>query len=252
MATGPQQKRKELREKRLAAEKAAQGSDRRQNMVKIIGAAVLVALIAIVVVVVVNQSGSDEPTKSSSDVDKLVGGIPQEGTILGEPDAGVTVVEFGDLQCPSCKQASETVIPDIISGPVQAGKANLEFQNWAILGEDSITAAQAALAASLQGRYWQFIENFYADQGFENSGYVTDDFLTGIAEKAGVPDMDKWNQDRQDTARWQKTLLATDDEATNLGFSGTPSFAIRTGDGNLEPIAESTVSAINKAINQAQ
>lgn len=252
MATGPQQKRKELREKRLAAEKAADGSERRQNMFKIIGAAVLVAIIAVIVVVVINQGGSDEPTKSSNDVDKLLGGIPQDGTVLGDPSATVTVVEFGDLQCPSCKQASETIIPDIISGPVQDGKANLEFQNWAILGEDSITAAQAALAASLQGVYWQFIENFYADQGFENSGYVTDDFLTGIAEKAGVPDIDKWNTDRKDDARWQKTLLATDDEATSLGFSGTPSFALRVGDGSLQPIADSSVSAINQAINQAQ
>ena len=251
MATGPQKKRKELREKRLAAEAAAKGSDRRQNMVKIIGAAVLVAVIAIVVAIVVSSSGSDEPAKSSGEVDAMLEGIPQDGLVLGEPDAKVTLVEFGDLQCPSCKQASETIIPDVISGPVKNGNANLEFQNWAILGEDSVTAAKASLAASLQGRYWQFIENFYADQGFENSGYVTDDFLKEIAEKSGVPDIDTWEQDRNDP-KWDKQLLDTDDQATGLGLTGTPSFAIRNADGNLEVVSANSAEELIKAINQAQ
>lgn len=251
MATGPQQKRKELREKRLAAEKAAKGGDRRQNMFKIISGAVFLAVIAIVVVVVINAGGSDEPTKSSNDVDKLLAGIPQDGMVLGEPGAKVTLVEFGDLQCPSCKQASETLTPDVISGPVKDGTASFEFQNWAILGEDSVTAAKAALAASLQGRYWQFIENFYADQGFENSGYVTDDFLQNIAEKAGVPDIDKWQEDRKDP-KWEQQLLDTDNQATKLGLSGTPSFAIRDSAGNLDVVSANTSDDLIKAINQAQ
>ncbi len=251
MATGPQQKRKELREKRLAAEASAKGSDRRQNMVKIIGAAVFVAVIAIVVAIVVSSSGSDEPAKSSSEVNSLLEGIPQEGTLLGEPGAKVTLVEYGDLQCPSCKQASETIVPDVISGPVKDGTANFDFQNWAILGEDSVTAAKASFAASLQGRYWQFVENFYADQGFENSGYVTDDFLKGIAEKAGVPDIGKWEEDRNDP-KWDDQLLATDDEASGLGLSGTPSFAIRDSKGNLEVVPANSADELIKAINQAQ
>ena len=111
--------------------------------------------------------------------------------------------------------------------------------------------SRAALAASLQGRTWQFVENFYADQGFENSGYVTDDFLKGIAEKAGVPDIDKWEEDRDDP-RWDKTLLEIDNRASGLGLSGTPSFAIRGSDGNLEVVPANSADALIKAINQAQ
>ncbi|MBK5109950.1 MAG: thioredoxin domain-containing protein [Thermoleophilia bacterium] len=251
MATGPQQKRKELREKRLAAESAAKGTDRRQNMVKIIGAAIFVAVIAIVVAIVVSSSGSDEPAKSSGEVDELLAGIPQEGTVLGDPASKVTLIEFGDLQCPSCKQASETIVPDVVSGPVKDGTANFEFQNWAILGEDSVTAARASLAASLQGKYWQFVENFYADQGFENSGYVTDDFLKGIAEKAGVPDIDKWEEDRNDP-RWDDDLAATDEQASKLGLTGTPSFAIRDSKGKVEVVPANSADELIKAINQAQ
>ena len=252
MASKAQQKRKELREQRLKAEAAAQTGDRRQNLFKIVGIAAFVAVIAIVAIVVVSMSGSDDSGKDPSSVNKLLAGIPQNGTVLGDPKAPVTLVEFGDLQCPACKQYSDQVTPDVISGPVKAGKANFDFQNWTIIGPDSNEAAKAALAASLQGKYWNFIENFYADQGFENSGYVTDDFLTGIAEKSGVPDIDKWNEDRT-LPKWDKQITATDAQAASLGFTGTPSFAIQSGDGKLTPIQDSSTSeALIKAINDAQ
>ena len=172
-------------------------------------------------------------------------------TSSGEPDAPVTLVEFADLQCPACQAASETIIPDVIEGPVKNGTAQYEFQNWAILGPDSVTAAKAALAAAEQNRLQQFVENFYANQGIEGTGYVTDDFLKDIAEKAGIPDMDKWEADRQ-LPKWDQVLTATDGEAIEAGFSGTPSFAIRQADGSLELIDAASADDIIKAINQAQ
>jgi protein-disulfide isomerase len=251
MATGPQQKRKELREKRLKAEAAAKGSDRRQGMAKIIGIAAFLAVIAIAVVAYVSLTGDEEPTKASSDVDKMLAGIPQDGMVLGDPKAPVTLVEFADLQCPACQAASEEIIPDLISGPVKNGTAKYEFNNWAILGPDSVTAAKAALAASEQNRLQQFVENFYANQGIENTGYVTDDFLLDIAEKAGIPDIDKWQADRE-LPKWDQVLLKTDNQASEAGFSGTPSFAIRNADGSLDQIEATSSDDLIKAINQAK
>ncbi len=251
MATGPQQKRKELREKRLKAEADSKGSDRRQNMTKIVGIAAFLGVIAIAVVALISLTGDDEPTKASGDVDKLLAGIPQSGDLLGDPDAPVTVVEFADLQCPACQQASEEIIPDVVNGPVRNGKANYEFNNWAILGEDSVTAARAALAAQEQDLLQQFVENFYANQGIEGSGYVTDDFLLDIAEKAGIPDIDKWQADR-DLPKWDQVLLEVDNVAIDSGFSGTPTFAIKNEDGSLETINAGSADDIIRAINQAQ
>lgn len=251
MATGPQQKRKELREKRLKAEAQAKGSDRRQNMTKIIGVAAFLGVLAIAVVAYISLTGNDEPTKASSDVDQLLADIPQEGDLLGDPNAPVTLVEFADLQCPACQQASEEIIPDVISGPVRSGKANYEFRNWAILGPDSVTAAKAALAAQEQNRLQQFVENFYANQGIEGTGYVTDDFLRDIAEKAGIPDIDKWEADRE-LPNWDDVLLEVDNAAVDAGFSGTPTFAIKNADGSLDQINAVSADDVIKAINQAQ
>ena len=253
MATGPQQKRKELREKRLQAEAKATGGDRRQNLFKIVGIAAFVAIVGIVIaIVVVSSGGSDTPENDASSVSEQLSGIPQNGMVLGDPTAKVTLVEFGDLQCPVCKQYADEILPDVIAGPIKSGKANFDFQNWAILGEDSTLAAKAAVAAGEQDLGWSFIENFYADQGVETRGYVTDDFLTDIAEKAGVPDIDKWNVDREKPAL-ETDLLDIDNEATEAGFTGTPSFAIRDAKGNLTPINDTQTSgAIIDAINQAQ
>lgn len=254
MATERQQKRKELREKRLAAEAKGKSADQRQNLVKALAAVGFIAVVGIVVAVVLivtGGSGEPESGKSSSEIEKLFAGIPQEGTVLGDPKAKVTLVEFGDLQCPACKQFADQAVPEIVNGPIRQGKARFEFRNWPILGPDSNVAAKASLAASVQGRFWQYIETFYAEQGTEGTGYITDEFLRSIAEQAGVPDLEKWEQDRNDP-RWEDEIFQNDEAALDLGFSGTPSLALEDAKGNLTPIEDITPDGIKKAIDQAQ
>jgi protein-disulfide isomerase len=257
MATKSQQKRKELREKRLQAEAKAQSSDKRQNLTKILGIAAFLVVVGLVVAIVAISSGggNGDDNPGSGDIDKMLAGLPQNGTVLGDPDNKVTLYEFGDLQCPICEQYSESATPSIISDIVRKGKAKWNFKQWAILGEDSSFAAKAALAAAEQNRYWQFIENFYANQGIENSGYVTDDFLTDIAKDAGVPDIDKWNTDRE-SEKIANQVVETDNQASDLGFSGTPSFGVQVGNGDIEPVQtttpENATDELLKAINKAQ
>ena len=253
MATGPQQKRKELREKRLAAEAKAQSSDKRQNLGKILGIAAFLVVVGVVIAIIVASSGGGDDGDNGQ---KQLAGLTQKGNLLGDADAPVTLVEFGDLQCPICKQYADEILPEIISGPVKDGTANFEFENWAILGPDSLLAAKAAIAAGQQDKMWSFLEAFYANQGVENSGYVTDDFLTDIAEKAGIPDIDKWNEDRESEAA-QTELDRIDGDATDNGFTGTPSFAFREADGSLTPLddtqsAEAIIDAINEQAKSAK
>ena len=255
MATESQKKRKELREKRLAAEKQAKGQDNRQNVIKAVAAAGFLAVIAVIVVVVVAVSGGggDDEAKSGDQIEKLLAGIPQNGTVLGDPDAPATVIEFADLECPVCKQFADGGLPDLIRSEVRPGRARLDLRFIQTASPD-FEAARAALAASEQGRFWQFVEFFYANQGLEGSGYVTDEFLTDIAEQAGVPDIDQWNEDR-DLPKWDDVLLRDDDLAAEVGATGTPTFAIEQPDGSLELIEVASLDSIDeftKAIRQAQ
>jgi protein-disulfide isomerase len=191
------------------------------------------AICAIAVLIVISQtgggSGGDTHLEDVGLVEQQLHGIPQHGTVLGDPRARVRVIEYGDLQCPVCKGFSESVAPQLIDSTVRRGTASYDFRQWPVIGAaphtQSTIAAKAALAASEQGRYWNFVELFYRNQGAEESGYVTDPFLTAIAKGAGVRDVARWNRDRS-SGRWDAVLARTDAEAGRLGFAGTPSFLV--------------------------
>jgi protein-disulfide isomerase len=245
-----------LRAERLAREAEERAQARRKRLVQYGAGAGLLAVIIIVVAIVVSQSGSGAGGGGSvvdaSLVANQLKGIPQHDTVLGDPKAKVTVLEYGDLQCPVCKAFSFNTAPDLISQVVRKGTADYEFRQFTILGPDSVTAAKAALAAGEQGRYWNFVELFYRNQGEENTGYVTDSFLTSIAKAAGVPDISKWNQDRH-SSKWGSELSKVQSEAQTLGLNATPSIVVE-GPGGRKVVGSGVLplSQIESAIQSVQ
>jgi len=202
--------------------------ERRKRLLQIGSAAVFLAVVAVAVLIVVSNSGSsggDVNLEDVSAVKSQLSGIPQSGMVLGQPQAKVTLFEFGDLQCPVCKAFAEEVIPEVINSEVRGGTAKIDFRNFTIIGPESVPAGAAAIAAGMQGRGWSYLELFYRNQGPEASGYVTDAFMTEIARGAGVPNIAKWNEDRK-SSKAISEVEATTAEAQNLGFTGTPSFAV--------------------------
>ncbi len=223
--------REERRAERIAAESEAAASDRRHRALQLAAGAAFLAVITVVVVVVIagSSSGSGgDPTHivEASVVDALVAKSPQQQLTIGRADAPVHVFEYGDLQCPYCKAFSEVAIPAVIEGPVDSGKAKITFRNMLIIGPDSLPAGAAAIAAGEQGRGWNYIETFYRNQGEENSGYVTEEFLEAVAHAAGVKDMATWNKQRKSKAVREEAKNTTESAEGKLGFEGTPSFAI--------------------------
>lgn len=221
--------REKRREERLQAEEHVDSGDRRTRLLQMGAGAVFLAIVAVVVLIVVNSSssgsGGDTKLEQVGSVDKLLTGIPQENLELGDPKAPVTLYEYGDLQCPVCKAYSEQIIPPIIDSKVKKGEVKIVFRNFLIIGPDSTPAGASAIAAGKQGRGWTYIELFYRNQGTENSGYVTPEFMEAVAKGAGVKDLAAWNKERE-----SNEVLAeaknTSAEAQKFGFTGTPSFAI--------------------------
>jgi protein-disulfide isomerase len=211
---------------------------RRQRLLQLSAAGVFLAIIVVVVVIVVVSSGGDKgggtpEGAEEGEVGKLLGGIPQNGMLLGDPNAPVKISEYGDLQCPYCKQNAEEVTPEVIETQVRNGEANITFDQFIIIGPDSVPAGEAALAAGAQNKAWNFVELFYRNQGEENSGYVTEKFIESIGRSAGIPDLKKWNQERK-SGKYKKQLELQTKQAEKLHFGGTPSFAIE-GPGSKGP-----------------
>ncbi|HEU4461156.1 MAG TPA: thioredoxin domain-containing protein [Solirubrobacterales bacterium] len=230
-------------------------TDRRTTMMKLASAAVFLAIVVVVALIVVNSSSSDsggdaENIEGAAEVASSLQGIPQDEMVLGDPKAPVELVEFGDLQCPVCKGFAEEILPPIIENQVKNGEVKIDFRNFTIIGPQSVDAGAAALAAGAQGRGWNFVELFYMNQGAENSGYADDAFLEAVAEGAGVKDMEKWNEDRK---LMRTKVEETSQEAQQLDFGGTPSFAIQgPGAKGLEAIGTpSSTGAFEEAIEEA-
>ncbi len=179
-------------------------------------------------------------------MDSELSGITQRGQVLGDANAPVTVTEFGDPQCPVCAAFAEQVAPELISTEVKGGSVKYRFQPFLIIGPDSKPAMKAALAAGQQGRFWNYLQLFYRNQGEENSGYVTDAFLTSIARAAGVQDIAAWNQSRNGT-QWDSVIANGSNQAESLGFNGTPSILV-AGPNGQKALSGFGLSEIRSAI----
>jgi protein-disulfide isomerase len=258
MASRREQKEK-LRADRMRRESEEQAAMRRRRLVQYGALAGLLALVVIAVLIVVSQSNDGDATGAgaggdvvgAATVSRELKGIPQRGTVLGNPEADVTVVEYADLQCPVCRQFAAQVTPEVVSRLVREGTAAYDLRQWAILGPESVTAAKAALAAGEQGRYWSFVELFYRNQGRENSGYVTDEFLESIARAAGVADIDQWNSAR-DSSQWDSALARNDSQAKALGLTGTPSLLVEGPNGRKPFATIPSFAQIEAAVKKVQ
>ena len=108
------------------------------------------------------------------------------------------------------------------------------------IGPDSERAARVAAGAEQQGRLWPFVEAFYAAQGQENSGYVTDGFLRSVSRAAGV-DAGKALA-AADGEFAMRRLERADSDATRLGVNATPTFTVAKADAAPKAIGSGVLS----------
>jgi protein-disulfide isomerase len=197
------------------------------------GAAGLAAVI-VVAAIVISQSGADDEETSASSAPR-VERIAQEGIWLGDPNAPATLIEFADLQCPFCAEFANDELPGVIDSYVRDGSLRLELRLLAFLGPDSVRARDVAHAAALQDRVWGFTERFYRNQGPENSGYATDEFLERLARQTPGLDVD---QLESDLGNREAEALTREAErmASRLEVPGTPAFYLVRDGGQPEPI----------------
>lgn len=143
---------------------------------------------------------------------------------LGNPDGDVTVIEFFDYNCPYCRKAGQTV------QELLASDANVRviYREWPILGEDSVFASRAALAARAQGKYEEF---HWALMNGE--GRASEASILKLARDLGL-DVEKLQADMTSPAV-EAHIAQSNALARTLGFTGTPAFIVgdRTAPGML-------------------
>jgi len=233
------QRKEERRQEREAAQQAAAQQAARRRRLQQLGGAIAAAAVVVIVLIVVSSSGtSDKPTKKSgetvagqTEVAARFAGLPQAGIALGRQSAPVTLVELADLQCPFCADFARDGLPGLVENEVKAGTLRIEFRSMAFVGDDSTRMADAVAGAAQQNLAWPVIDLLYINQGQENSGFATDDFLRETLGAVRGLDVDKALADG--AAEGPKAIAEAKAIATSAGIDSTPSFLIGKTGGTL-------------------
>jgi protein-disulfide isomerase len=236
------EKREQARTERKALEASAAQAARRRRTIQLGG--VIGAVVVIVVVILLATSGgkkgglvgggTNNPEVAA--VTALIGGIPQSGNVLGNPNAPVTLKYFGDLECPICKEFTLGDLPTLIPKYVRTGKMKIEYHSMETAThepETFRTQQTAALAAGKQNLGWYYIELFYHEQGEEDSGYVTESYLQGLAQQVPGLNLPDWSAARNEQV-YAEQLKRDEQTVAQQGFTGTPSFLLGKTGGTLQ------------------
>ncbi len=182
---------------------------------------------------------------ASAVVDSLLAGIPENGSTLGSPKAPVTLVYFGDLQCPFCREFTLGALRPLIATYVRSGKLKIEYRSLQTATRDRTTFETqqvAALAAGRQNKLWPYIELFYLEQGKEDTGYVNERYLEGLAQQVSGLNLIAWSAARTDPAL-AKVITSDAHVAAHVGFNATPTFLIGDTNGTYHPFNPHTLTS---------
>ena len=200
-----------------------------------------IASITIVIVILgMNSSFNDqglliEPAPKMEQVEPAeitMGTFVSNGSsILGNPNAPITLVEFGDYQCHYCNVFFQTIEDDIIKNYVKTGKVKMIFKDYNIIGPDSINASHGAHCANEQGLFWEYHDILYTNWTGENNGWASGTNLANFAQEINL-NMNKWTECMMEQKHSQ-TILNSNDDAKALGLTGTPAFFIINSNGDV-------------------
>jgi protein-disulfide isomerase len=151
--------------------------------------------------------------------------------ILGNASATVTLIEYGDYQCPYCVQFFSQTQPQILQNYVNTGKVRVVFRDFAFLGPESTAAAEAAQCAEDQGKLWAYHDALYNAKltddnqgGTEDDGFFTTTEFLKLAQRVGLnmPTFTSCVNNNTDAS----IVAQEKGAAANAGIDSTPSFIV--------------------------
>ena len=207
--------------KRQQRREQVQRQQQRQRLFIIGGIVVVAALVVLALVAPQLQSVGDIVTVTPAALPNA------DGLSLGEASAPATIDVFEDFQCPACQYFTQNVEPIVIENLVKTGKARYVFHNYPFIdgngannGGESDQAANAAMCANDQGKFWDMHATLYANWNGENQGNLSDRRLQAMAESAGL-DTSAFNS-CFNANKFKSDIQADFDKGRDMGVNGTP------------------------------
>ena len=162
------------------------------------------------------------PTQPTAPTGSVKVQIEDNDPILGDPDAGISIVEFSDFQCPFCARAASGALTDFKNSDYfKNGDVNLVYKHLPLsqIHQYAQKAAEASECANRQDKFWE-----YHDTLFANQGSLDDASLKAYAAQVGL-DTGKFDSCLDDDEA-RSEVLKEIAQAQAAGGSGTPYFVI--------------------------
>lgn len=142
--------------------------------------------------------------------------------VIGDPAAPITIVEYGDFQCPVCKRFFNSTEPELVANWIDTGRAKLEFRVETHIGRESVYAGEAAYCAAEGDKFRQLHNLLFSRQNGADSGAFSFEKLKGYGSEIGLGEDFASCVDER---RYQAAVAASDKDADSR-ISSTPTFFI--------------------------
>jgi protein-disulfide isomerase len=185
----------------------------------IIGVAAFIVLVVVAAIAFQNRPATIATGGPDVQADWL------NGTVMGNPDAPVTIQAWEDFVCPACRQWTTTVEPKLIQDYIKTGKVKVEFHQFplSIHAPGSDMAAQASLCANDQNAFWTYHNRLFPAQDQGQAGF-TIDALVKYADELGLDS--KALMDCMSSQKHRDEVTASGSQAIQMGLNATPSVLV--------------------------
>jgi protein-disulfide isomerase len=176
-----------------------------------------------------NKSTSPEPADIQNLISNLTTPVIPGAKAIGNNNAPISIIEFGDYQCPFCARFNQETKDELVSKYVDTGIVRFGFKDLIIndLPKDKLStlSAEASYCAAEQDKFWDYHDEVYRNSRGENTGWISNESLLGFANNMNMPNIAQFTE-CLNSHKYNQLVVQNDIFAKNLGLSTTPTFLI--------------------------
>ena len=177
--------------------------------------------IGIIAGLIVVMSTTDN---SNSDV-ITISKLSENGSpIMGDPNAPITILEWGDYQCTFCYKFHQNTLNVINEELIKTGKVKVIFKDFPLNGPDSKLASEASYCAHDQDKYWEYHDQLYENWAGERTGWITREALSEFAKSINL-DTAEFNKCLNEN-KYENKINTLYEFGNEIGIDATPSFLV--------------------------
>ncbi len=173
--------------------------------------------------------------------------IDNGSPIIGNPNAPITVLEWGDYQCTFCFRFHESSLNILLAEYIDTGKVKLVFKDFPLNGPDSILAAEASYCAEDQGKYWAYHDELYTNWAGERTGWINYASLNKFAKSIDL-EIEQFSSCLNDH-KYRQKVLELEKFGRAVGIDATPSFLIFNDEKIIKIRGNQPIDAFRQAID---